>query len=177
MAIPAEILAIERPKNTIVIRTNKTEPAHYAVRSRLGCIYDHGRRIPKNGPVIGHIDTERKVYVPISEIDENISTQNNLENSRLTKIDTVDIKDCANIVLADRLFKPILDDLKKFYEIHDATQIYVISLLRVCCKGLKNYELQDVYETTFASELYPKVALSKNTVSTLFRNMGKNTVK
>ena len=173
MAIPAEILAIERPKNTIVIRTNKTEPAHYAVRSRLGCIYDHGRRRPKNGPVIGHIDTERKVYVPISEIDENISTQNNLENSRLTKIDTVDIKDWANIVLADRLFKPILDDLKKFYEIHDATQIYVISLLRVCCKGLKNYELQDVYETTFASELYPKVALSKNTVSTLFRNMGK----
>ena len=83
MAIPAEILAIERPKNTIVIRTNKTEPAHYAVRSRLGCIYDHGRRIPKNGPVIGHIDTERKVYVPLSEIDENTGSQNNLENSLL----------------------------------------------------------------------------------------------
>ena len=41
MAIPKDILAIERPKNTIVIRTNKTEPPNYAVRSRLGCIYDH----------------------------------------------------------------------------------------------------------------------------------------
>ena len=168
MAIPAEILGIERPKNTIVIRTNKTEPAHYAVRSRLGCIYDHGRRIPKNGPVIGHIDTETKVYIPLPEIeDNNNSGQENLVNARLTKIDTVDIKDWANIVLADRLFKPVLEDLKKFYEIHDATQIYVISLLRVCCKGTKNYELQDMYETTFSSELYPKVALSKNTVTTL----------
>ena len=58
MAIPKDILAIERPKNTIVIRTNKTEPPRYAVRSRVGCIYDHGRRVPKNGPVIGHIDVE-----------------------------------------------------------------------------------------------------------------------
>ena len=64
MAIPKDILAIERPKNTIVIRTNKTEPPRYAVRSRLGCIYDHGRRVPKNGPIIGHIDVEAKKYIP-----------------------------------------------------------------------------------------------------------------
>ena len=65
MAIPKDILAIERPKNTIVIRTNKTEPPRYAVRSRVGCIYDHGRRVPKNGPVIGHIDVEAKKFIPV----------------------------------------------------------------------------------------------------------------
>ena len=60
MAIPADILSIERPKNSFVIRTNKTEPPRYAVRSRIGCKYVHGRRLPQNGPVIGHIDTEAR---------------------------------------------------------------------------------------------------------------------
>ena len=41
MAIPADILSIERPKNSFVIRTNKTEPPRYAVRSRVGCKYVH----------------------------------------------------------------------------------------------------------------------------------------
>lgn len=62
MAIPADILSIERPKNSFVIRTNKTEPARYAVRSRVGCKYVQGRRLPQNGPVIGHIDTEARIF-------------------------------------------------------------------------------------------------------------------
>ncbi|MGN1393141.1 MAG: hypothetical protein ACI4V7_03670 [Succinivibrionaceae bacterium] len=57
------IFAIERPKNTFVIRTNTKEPARYAVKSRLGCTYDHGRRLPKNGQVIGHIDVEARFFV------------------------------------------------------------------------------------------------------------------
>ena len=65
MAIPADILSIERPKNSFVIRTNKTEPPLYAVRSRVGCKYVNGRRLPQNRPVIGHIDTDRLLDISI----------------------------------------------------------------------------------------------------------------
>ena len=46
-------------------------------------------------------------------------------------------------------------------------KIYCISILRVCEPGIKNYELKEVYETSFLSEFYPGITLSKNTVSTL----------
>ena len=127
----------------------------------------------QNGPVIGHIDTEARIFVPLPAESETVSNNQPLTSTRVCQYDTVDLKDWANVVLADRIFKPILEDLKRFYEIHDATQIYVIALLRVCCKGVKDYELQEAYQTSFISELYPKVALSKNTVSTFLKNLGK----
>lgn len=52
-------------------------------------------------------------------------------------------------------------------------KIYCISILRVCDPGIKNYELKEAYETGFLSELYPGIALSKNTVSTFLNDMGK----
>ncbi len=52
-------------------------------------------------------------------------------------------------------------------------KIYCISILRVCEPGIKNYELKEAYETGFLSELYPGVALSKNTVSTFLNDLGK----
>ena len=51
-------------------------------------------------------------------------------------------------------------------------KIYCISILRVCEPGIKNYELKEVYETSFLSEFYPGITLSKNTVSTFLNDMG-----
>lgn len=52
--IPADILAVERLKNTFVICYGKNKDL-YAVREHLVFRYDHGRRIPINGKTIGHI--------------------------------------------------------------------------------------------------------------------------
>ena len=52
-------------------------------------------------------------------------------------------------------------------------KIYCISLLRVCDKGIRDFELKEAYETSFLSELYPGVSLSKNTVSTFLNDLGK----
>lgn len=93
MAIPADILSIERPKNSFVIRTNKTEPPRYAVRSRVGCKYVHGRRLPQNGPVIGHIDTEARIFVPLPSESETVSNNQPLTSTRVCQYDTVDLKD------------------------------------------------------------------------------------
>ena len=52
-------------------------------------------------------------------------------------------------------------------------KIYCISVLRVCNAGIHDWELKEAYETGFLSELYPSVALSKNTVSDFENNLGK----
>ena len=48
-------------QKTIVIAYGKNKD-RYAVRERIGCKYKHGRRIPVNGPTIGHIVGGK--YVP-----------------------------------------------------------------------------------------------------------------
>ena len=64
MKVPEEVRKVSRPANTIVVPYGKNHD-RYAVRSRSGCRYDHGRRIPVNGKIIGHIVDLK--YVPIEE--------------------------------------------------------------------------------------------------------------
>jgi len=54
MPIPKDVLAVDRPKNSIVIAYGKNRD-RYAVRARVGCRSDGQRRLPVNGPTIGHI--------------------------------------------------------------------------------------------------------------------------
>ena len=159
MPIPQDILSVPRPKNSVVIAYGK-DKSLYAVRQRIGCRNDNGRHLPVNGPTIGHIIDG--VYVPIDkEAPVNVSSS------------PVDLKDWANIVLCDRLFSDIRQELSAVYSQTDVMKIYCISILRVCDPGIKNYELKEAYETSFLSELYPGIALSKNTVSTFLNDMGK----
>lgn len=159
MPIPQNILSVPRPKNTVVIAYGKNKSL-YAVRQRVGCKNVNGRHLPVNGPTIGHIIDG--AYVPI-------------ECSAPTAVaaSPVDLKDWANIVLCDKLFAGIRQELFAVYNRTDAMKIYCIAILRVCDPGIKNYELKEAYETSFLSELYPGVALSRNTVSTFLNDMGK----
>ncbi|MCL1830847.1 MAG: transposase [Oscillospiraceae bacterium] len=160
MPIPQEILNVPRPTNTVVIAYGKNKD-HYGVRQRIGCkATEDGRHLPVNGPTIGHIVDLQ--YVPITP-DDNSSVF----------MSGVDLKEWANVVLCDKIFADIKEELLKVYNHHDMLQIYVISILRVCMPGIKDYELKEAYETSFLSELYPGVALSKNTVSTLLNSLGK----
>ena len=158
MPIPEHILSVERPKNTVVTCYGKNKD-HYAVRQRVGCKYDEGRHLPKNGPTIGHIIDGK--YVPI---EAPIPTVSMCE---------VDLKDWANISLCDRLFQDVLRDLKKVYNENDALKLYSIAILRVCNPGIKDCELKEAYDDSFLSETYPDVALSRNTVCEFLNNVGK----
>ena len=159
MPIPQEILSVPRPKNTIVIAYGKDRNL-YAVRQRIGCRNVDGRHLPVNGPTIGHIVDGR--YMPIdSTAPESVSAL------------PVDLKDWADVVLCDRLFQDVIQELTAVYGRDDAMKLYCIAVLRVCNPGIKNYELKEAYETCFLSELHPGVALSKNTVSTFLNDLGK----
>lgn len=159
MPIPKEVLAVTRPKNTVVIAYGKDKNL-YSVRQRVGCRNDNGRHLPVNGPTVGHIVDLK--YIPINDAEPvDIS------------LSPIDLKDWANIVLCDRLFKGIQEELFAVYSNPDAMKIYCISVLRVCNPGIKDYELKEAYETSFLSEIYPGIALSKNTVSTFLNDLGK----
>ena len=161
MPIPKEILAVERPKNTIVVAYGKNKDL-YAVRQRVGCRNDNGRHLPINGPTIGHIVDYK--YVPIDD-----AKPSNISDA------AIDMKDWANVILCDRLFKSIQDELCAVYSIQDAMKLYCIATLRVCDPGIKDNELKEAYDTSFLSELYPDVALSRNTVSAFLNDLGKAT--
>lgn len=159
MPVPQEILAVPRPKNTVVIIYGK-EKNLYAVRQRVGCRNVGGRHLPVNGPTIGHIVNGE--YIPVRAAEPaNVS------------VSPVDLKDWADVVLCDKLFQGILDELYSVYSRPDAMKLYCIAILRVCNPGIKDYELKEAYETSFLSEMYPGVALSRNTVSLFLNNMGK----
>lgn len=159
MPIPKEVLSVARPKNTVVIAYGKDKKL-YAVRQRIGCRNDNGRHLPVNGPTIGHI--VGGVYVPIDP-----------EQKGSVSASAVDLKDWADILLCDRLFSSIKKELFSVYNETDAMKVYCIAILRVCHPGIKNYELKEAYDTGFLSELYPGVALSKNTVTDFLNNLGK----
>ena len=159
MPIPKEILEVKRPTNTVVIAYGK-DKKHYGVRQRIGCRNDGGRHLPVNGPTIGHIVNGR--YVPIIPAEPAGISES-----------AVDLKEWANVVFCDTKFVDIQEELLRVYNRHDMLQIYNIAILRVCVPGIKDYELKEAYDTSFLSEIYPGIALSKNTVCEFLNNLGK----
>ena len=157
MPIPKEILNVPRPVNTVVTVYGKNKDK-YGVRKRIGCKRTNGRNVPVTGPTIGHIIDG--AYIPVGGQEE-------LSRS------APDLKDWAVVRLADREFRPVLDELSEFYNHKDSMKIYCISLLRVCYPGICDSALREAYEQSFLSEYYPGVALSKNTVGTFLHDLGK----
>ena len=66
MAVPADIRAVPRPKNTIVDDSGREGPKRYAVRERSSTKYvAGGNPQPRNGKVVGHIINHE--FVPVDE--------------------------------------------------------------------------------------------------------------
>ena len=160
MPVPKEILDVERPVNTVVIVYGKNKD-HYAVRERIGCKYNNGRRVPVNGATIGHIIDGK--YVPKSSKSEHVSVS----------MAPVDLKDWGAITLCDNAAHSLLEELLLVYNRKDAEKLYCACILRVCIPGIKDYELKEAYDNSFLSELYPDTALSRNTVSKFWNDIGK----
>ena len=68
MGVPAEIRAVPRPKNTVVVDSGRDTVNRYAVMNRKGVKYipNHNPQ-PQNGKVIGHIIDFTFVPIPIKQ--------------------------------------------------------------------------------------------------------------
>lgn len=155
MAIPEEILAVKRPKNTNVYAYGKNKD-RYGVKARVGCIRKDGRNIPVNGPTIGHIVNME--YVPLKR----------------PETDSPDLKDFASVELCEAVFSDMVGKLDGEYDHEDSLRIYCIAVLRVCRPGITDCGLKEAYEESFLSESHPGVALSRNTVSAFLERLGKS---
>lgn len=155
MPIPKEILAVERPKSTRVFYSL----GRYLVIKRTSKRVN-GRTIPVDLGTIGEIIDGK--YVEIRK--EPRKTKDGKK--------VIDIKDYGEIAFCNKVGASVLDDLKEIYDPQDATRIFVIALLRAAYHNIKNRDIQLAYETSFASELYPKVSLSENTISSFLEKTG-----
>lgn len=152
MAIPKEILAIERPKNT---RVKDAGNGTYYVIART-CEYKNGRNVPKELGTVGRIING--VYVPNPE----------------TRDEGIDVKAYGEFALYDKVGSQLLIDLSEIYDYRDAVKIYSLALLRAIDPGIKNRDLETEYLCSFMSEKYPNVGLSENTVSSFLEETGKH---
>lgn len=158
MPIPKEILAVERPKNTVVFAYGKNRD-RYGVKARVGCRRRDGKNRPVNGPTVGHIVDGR--YVPLKKLT----------------VSSPDLKDYASVACCDGIFSDMIGKLDAEYDHSDSLRIYCMAVLRVCRPGIADCELKEAYEESFLSELYPGVALSRNTVSSFHEKVGKNLLR
>lgn len=153
MAIPAEILAIKRPSNTIV-RSTRTQGVYSVIKRTSKRVEGKKNPVPVELGVIGKIADG--VYIPNPE----------------KPIYEVDFKTYGDFALCDKVGRNIYEDLLQFYSLEDARKLYCIALLRVMVPGIVSTDLSIEYKTSFISEKYPGVGLSSNTVSAFLEEIG-----
>lgn len=151
MAVPAEILAVERPKNTKVKKSGE----RYLVIKRT-CKRVGRRNIPVDLGTIGEIIGSKYV-----------------EKRSEPRRKEIDIKDYGEVELCDKCADGLLQDLADVWSLSDAKRLYVIALLRAAYGNIRNRDLQLQYVTSFVSEKIPGVALSENTVSAFLSSIGE----
>ena len=152
MAIPKEILAVERPKNTRV----KQSGERYLVIKRT-CKRVEGRNIPVELGTIGEIIDGR--YVEIRKEPRK-------------KRNSVDIKDYGETALYNKVSGDMLEELYQCFDPKTAKQLYVIALMRSADPEIRDRDIKFAYDTSYVSEMYPGVSLSENTISKLLLETG-----
>jgi len=169
MAVPDDVRQVERPSNTVVVAYGKNKD-RYAVKARDGCARVDGKKNPqpRNGPTIGHI-------VPANNKDG----WKYIPNDGILRIseEEIDCKDWGNVQMCVFVSSDLLDDLKQVYAADQAEQLYCAAVIRACYPGVRDSKLRDRYLECCLSEVFPGVALSKNTVSDLLDKVGKASLR
>lgn len=156
MAIPLDILAVERPKNTVVKQRGK----------RFVVIKRTSKRIGK-----------RVLPVDLMQVGEIIDGKY-MESTAEKRVRrrTVDIKDYGEVALCHKHGRDLFDEIAKVWNLGDAKRLYAIALLRSAYGDIKNRDLAMFYETSFVSELFPGLGMSEQSVSTFLQDIGKSYV-
>ncbi len=158
MAVPADIRAVPRPKNTIVDDSGHAGPKRYAVRERASIKYvAGGNPQPRNGKVIGHIIDHE--YVPIETIPKSTSV-------------TPDMLSYGSSALVRSVTRDIEKDLLAVYDPSDVFAIMAVATLRVIKPSVSVNRMSTHYNRCFVCKDYPGAAISRNSVSKLFQRIG-----
>ena len=153
MDIPKEIQAVPRPANTIVVKIGKL----YAVRRILEAS-ERQNKNTKYGEVIGYIING--AYVP----KEKYYSKPDREHPFMACF--------AAIILILSIGLDILNLLLKIFPVVTAKQIFVVACLKILYPGVTERDMKRYYNNSYLSVLFPGVALSKNEVAALYKDIG-----
>lgn len=158
MAVPAEIRAVPRPKNTIVDDSGRDGPKRYAVRERSYTKYvSGGNPQPHNGKVIGHIIDHQ--YVPL--------------NGAATKAATMpDMLSYGASALVKAVTKDLKEDLLAVYDPSDVYAMMSLATLKVIKPAITANRASTHYHRTFVCRDYPGAAMSPNSIGSLLQRIG-----
>ena len=163
MPVPEEIRKVPRPRNTVVVDRGTNGPKRYAVRARAGAKYGpHGKTLPINGAVIGHICNG--VFVPCSE-EQTLSPRGPQELSY------------GAAAFAYSEAQDLWADLTRIYQIDHANTLLAIAILRCIKPDVKNRRLSTEYHRTFVSRYLPGLHLSENSVGKFLERVGEDRAK
>jgi len=158
MAVPAEIRAVPRPKNTIVDDSGKDGLKRYAVRQRSSSKYvPGGNPQPRNGKVIGHIIDY--TYVPLQEA---------------AAVEGPDMLSYGAAALVKSVSEDLLQDLLKVYPVNEAYSIMSMATLRVIKPKITLGRMSTHYNRTFVCKHYPNASMSQNTLGNLLHRIGQD---
>ena len=161
MGIPEEIRRVERPVNTVVVRSGRKGAKLYAVRERAGVKYGpNGEARPVNGRIIGHIFEGKFVRL--------IESVSKASPDCLSYGASAFIHSCSS---------DLQDDLTATFSLTDALKILAIASLRVLKPKVTAHRMSTEYGRTFISQYYPGLALTGNTISSFFQNLGMDGAK
>ena len=139
MPIPPEILAVPRPKNSIVTVYGKNKDL-YAVRMRIGCRRVGTRNLPINGPTIGHIINNQ--YVPKVESKKTQPKSTRFEG----KFASAYALSCLEIAKEAKLYRC----LNKAYGKSTTLKLLAIASFVAAGKSTENLSLDDFLKEHFA---------------------------
>ena len=154
MAIPKDILAVERPRNTVVKQRGKRFVVIKRTSRRKG-----KRVLPVDLKQVGEIVDGRFIECT---------------HEKPVRRRTVEIKDYGEVALCHKHGTDLLDELASVWNIADAKHLYAIALLRSAYGDIKNRDIAMHYETSFVSELLPGLAMSEQAVSAFLQDIGKS---
>ena len=157
MVIPEDVRRVPRPKNTRVLPSST---GRYAVKSRTGCRYIDGRRVPVEGPIVGYIVDG--VYFPLADVPCTARRVGSM----------VDVKEWGHVQLCENLGQSLLEDIKAVYDSPMAEWIFAVAELRCCYPGVTDRALYRKYHRSFVSEFHPGLAMSKNAVCSRLQTIG-----
>ncbi len=151
MAIPTEILAVERPKSTVV----KKRGNRYVVIKRTS------RRVGK-----------RVLPVDLAMVGEIVDGKF-VERIPKPRKKEIDIKDYGEVALCNKMGGDLLQELAKVWDLPDAKRLYTIAVLRAAYGDVKNRDLQLHYQTSYLSEMIQGIHLSEQAVSAFLQEIGQ----
>ena len=131
MAIPSEILNIERPKNT---RVKAGPNGTYYVIART-CEYKDGRNVPKELGTIGKIIDGK--YVPNPK----------------RKDESIDIKNYGPVALFHKVGSSLLTELISIFDFKDGERLYCLAILRAIESEIRNRDIQTEYLCSYLAPL------------------------